>query len=200
MSGGSVTETVRVEGLDELREILLKTLPENLRGKALQATLAKAAAPIVKTARNLAPVKTGRLRRAIYSFRDRDSKRDYEARLISVRRGKKQQKTDRDAYYWKWVEFGRGEITAKNGKLLKIGTGTYTDINTRTERNAIFVKKVRAVPAQPFMRPAFESNKMRSLGIIQTELRGQIEKVARRAQARSATRLGRALRRSVTGL
>jgi len=55
------------------------------------------------------------------------------------------------------------------------------------------------VPARPFLRPAFEANKHRALEIIKTELRGQVEKVARRAQARSASRLGRSLRQKITG-
>jgi HK97 gp10 family phage protein len=195
-----MAEEIRVEGLEELRQFLNKTLPENLRGKALQATLAKAARPIVNTAKQLAPAKSGRLRRAIYSFRDRDSKRDYEARLISVRTGKRYQRTNRDAYYWKWVEFGRGEIVAKGAKLLKVPTGTYTDIRTRQQRDFILVKKVRAIPARPFLRPAFQANKMRALDIIKGDIRNQIEKVAKRAQARSANRLGRALRRSAIGI
>lgn len=171
-----MTEELKIAGLDELREVLLRRLPEALQGKALQATLAKAAAPIVKAARGLAPAKTGRLRRAIYSFRDRDSKRTYEARLISVRRGKKLQKSGRDAYYWKFVEFGH-----------------------MTRRGRGKEGPPRFVPAQPFMRPAFEANKYRALQIVQDELRGQVAKVAKRAQSRSASRLGRGLRHTFTG-
>ena len=84
-------------------------------GKALQGALAKAARPILASARQLAPVKTGRLRSAIYSKRSRFSTPGFERRIIGVRRGKKAQKKDRDAYYWKWIEFGRGVVRRKIG-------------------------------------------------------------------------------------
>src|SRR6185369_16797468 len=85
----SMTETISVDGLDEILDTLKRRLPEKLYGKALQGALSKAAKPIVNAARANAPVRTGRLRKAIYSFRDKQSTRTREARLISVRRGKK---------------------------------------------------------------------------------------------------------------
>lgn len=169
-----MAEQIRIEGLDELRDVLTRTLPENLRGKAVQATLAKAAAPIIRAAKALAPVDTGRLRRAIYSFRNRQSTRTYESRLISVRRGNRAAKTNRDAFYWKFVEFGH--LTRRS----KEGPPTF-------------------VPPKPFMRPAFEGQKYTALQIIQDQMRAQIERVAKRAHAKSVTRLGRAFRRSLSG-
>lgn len=183
-----MTEEVQVSGLDELRDVLLRKLPENLRGKALQGALAKAAKPIIATARQLAPSKSGRLRKAIYSFRDRQSTPTRESRLISVRRGKKAQKNNRDAYYWKFVEFGHGPIKAKSGKSLG------------NQQDGFFGNEVKAVPPRPFMRPAFETNKLKAIDIVKAELAGQIDKVAKKAVQRSATRLGRALRKSTIGL
>jgi HK97 gp10 family phage protein len=172
-SGGVVTD-IRVDGLDEILDMLKKRLPEKLYGKALQGALAKAAKPIVDAARSNAPVRTGRLRKAIYSFRDKQSTRSRESRLISVRRGKKFQKTNRDAYYWKFVEFGHHTRAGKSGTA-------------------------KVVPPRPFMRPAFEANKLRALQVFQDEVRGQIDKVAQRAAQRSARRLGRGLRKTLTG-
>jgi HK97 gp10 family phage protein len=172
--GAAVTDEIRIEGLSELRDTLINKLPEALRGRATQGALAKAAAPIIRAARALAPVDTGVLRRAIYSFRNRQSTRTYESRLISVRRGKRHAKTNRDAFYWKFVEFGH--LTRRT----KEGPPTF-------------------VPPRPFMRPAFEAQKLNALRIFQEQLRVQIEKVAQRAQSRSLTRLGSALRRGLSG-
>lgn len=183
-----MTQQIEVSGLKELRETLTRTLPDKLQGKALQGALAKAALPILRTARARAPVKTGRLRKAIYAFRDRKSTRTREGRLISVRSGKRFQKTNRDAYYWKWLEFGHGIIKRKKGGVLG-----------RPDKG-FFGREVQAVPARPFMRPAFEAKKFEALEIFRKTLSDQIVRVAKRAAARSQSRLGRSLRRSITGL
>lgn len=178
---------IRVEGLAELERMLKRTLPDRLQGKALQGALAKAARPIVTSARQLAPVKTGRLRSAIYSKRSRFSTPGFERRIIAVRRGKKQQKRDRDAYYWKWIEFGRGVVrrTRKGEEGRVLGTPD----------KGWFGAEVKAIPARPFMRPAFESNKTQAVEIIRKELAAEIKKVAARQQARVL----RSLRKTVTG-
>jgi HK97 gp10 family phage protein len=182
-----MADEINVEGLDELRQAL-QQLPAKLQGKAMQATLAKAAKPIVAAARQLAPVKTGTLRRAIYSFRDRQSTPTREGRLISVRRGKKAQKSNRDAYYWKFIEFGHGPIKSKSGKSL----GNVED--------GFFGTEVKAVPPRPFLRPAFEANKLKALDIVRTELQGQINKAAQKAYQRSISRLASALRKTTIGI
>lgn len=183
-----MTEEFRVEGLEDLRDVLLNKLPQSLQGKAMQKTLALAAKPIVATAKSLAPVRSGRLKRAIYSYRDRDSTKTREARLVSVRNGRRFQKSDRDAYYWKFVEFGHASIKAKRTKSLG------------NETAGFFGKEVTAIPARPFMRPAFEQNKYKAIDIVKTELTGQIDKVAKQAQARSARKLGGKLRQTLTGI
>lgn len=182
-----MTEEIRVDGLEDLKNEL-RRLPEKLQGKALQGALAKAAKPIVATARSLAPVKTGRLRKAIYSFRDRSSTRTREARLISVKSGKRFQKKDRDAYYWKFIEFGRAQVTKK-------GRGALGNENA-----GFFGKTVKAIPPRPFMRPAFEQNKYNALQIVQDVMKDEVTKVAKRAQSRSSARLSRALRRTTIGI
>ena len=173
-------EVKRVEGLTELRDMLLRKLPEATQGKALQGALREAAKPSVKEARARAPVKTGRLRNAIYSFRDRASRRTREARLISVRSGKRFQKTNRDAYYWKWIEFGHGVITTKKRSLGAPAKG-------------FFGKEVQAVPARPFMRPAFETRKLQALEAFRQALAAQVDKVAARNLSRVRSRLSRKL-------
>lgn len=180
-------EQVRVDGLEDLRSEL-RRLPEKLQGKALQGALAKAAKPIIATARSLAPVKSGRMRRAIYSFRDRSSTKTREARLISVKSGKRYQKKDKDAYYWKFIEFGRAQVTKK-------GRGSLGN-----EQSGFFGKTVKAIPPRPFMRPAFEQNKYKALQIVQDVMKDEVAKVAKKAQARSTSRLARALRRTTIGI
>jgi HK97 gp10 family phage protein len=160
-----MSEEIKIQGLSEL-QAALRTLPDKLQRKAVRSALAKAAKPIVAAARQLAPVKSGRMRRAIYSYRDRASPKTYESRLISVKRGKRYQKSDRDAYYWKFVEFGRAAIESKK--------------TLGNEQSGFFGRRVKAVPPRPFMRPAFAQNKYKALQIVKDELAQAIATLARK--------------------
>jgi HK97 gp10 family phage protein len=160
-----MSEEIKIQGLSEL-QAALRTLPDKLQRKAVRSALAKAAKPIVAAARQLAPVKSGRMRRAIYSYRDRASTKTYESRLISVKRGKRYQKSDRDAYYWKFVEFGRAAIESEK--------------TLGNEQSGFFGKRVKAVPPRPFMRPAFEQNKYKALQIVKDELAQAVATLARK--------------------
>jgi HK97 gp10 family phage protein len=164
--------TAKVEGLTELKDLLQRKLPDHIQTKALQAGLAKAAQPIVQDARSRVPVKTGLLRRAIYSFRSKKSTKQKAIRLISVRSGRKQGK--RDAFYWKFVEFGRGvvEVGRKRGAAIR---GERSNV-LGTPAKGWFGKTVKAAPAQPFMRPAFEARKYEALDRFKTVMVDEINK------------------------
>lgn len=180
---------VKVEGLAELRDLLQRKLPYEIQTKALQSTLAKAAQPILKDARSRVPVKSGRLRRAIYSFRDKASTKVKAIRLISVRSGRRH--GGKDAFYWKWVEFGRGE--SKVGKKRGAPRGGARAASLGTPERGWFGKKVKAVAARPFMRPAFESRKMEALETFRKNMATEIQKTAQRLQSRTVSRIKRSV-------
>lgn len=166
--------TVEVKGLRELREALLKTVPAETQGKVLQAALAKAAAPVTKAARSLAPVKTGRLRRAIYSYRQKFGETlTHATRAVGVRTGGK-----RGAFYWRFVEFGRAAVAIKSRKKREAKV-------LGTPAKGFFGKEVEAYRGQAFMRPAFEANKSTSVEVFKRELWAQIQKAAARARLKS---------------
>jgi HK97 gp10 family phage protein len=177
-----MADEVEVAGLAELRDVLQIRLPEALRGKAMQAALAKAAAPMVAEAQARAPSGfvgptrpgekvRGRLKRAIYSYRNRASTRTYESRLIGVRAR---------AWYWRFIEFGRAVIQREKGSL-------------GTPAKGFFGKIVKAVPARPFLRPAFEANKFKAIEIVRKALLPAIEKVAAAARRRGIRRITKKL-------
>jgi len=176
-------EIIGISGLTELRQTLLK-LPESVQGKASQSALAKAAAPIVRMARSLAPrraerglvgplpgrqdAQPGLLKKSIRAFRNRGSTKTYESRFIGVR-GK--------AWYWRFIEFGRGVVTSAK--------------SLGTQATGFFGKVVRAVPARPFLRPAFEALKLQAIEIYQKSIAPEVEKYAQRAYQRSLRRVTR---------
>lgn len=179
-----MADEIGVSGLAELRETLLRKLPEALQGKASQKALAAAARPMVAMAKSLAPSRKprgfvgpmqpgaaagGTLRRMISSWRNRESTKTYESRFIGVK-GR--------AFWWRWIEFGRGAIERVSGSL-------------GTPVKGFFGKRVAAVPARPFLRPAFESKKLEAIEIYAKALAPAIEKVAadgRRKTIRSLTK------------
>lgn len=166
--------TVKVEGLRELRDALTRLIPAEMQGKTLQKALSAGIKPMVATARAMAPKREGVLRRAIQAVRSkRNSNGVYEERIMRVRHGKKQQKKNRDAFYWRFIEFGRGEVTAKKGTR-----------SLGTPKDGFFGRTVKAAPAKPFMRPAFEANKVGAVGLIADALRKSLSEAARKASWR----------------
>lgn len=171
-----MTTTVEVHGLRELREALIRKVPEHLQGPVLQKALAAGAKPVLQTARQLVPVKSGVLRRAIYAYRDkRNSSGVFEQRAIGVRSGKRFKKSNRDAYYWRFIEFGRQAFATAKGVL-------------GTPQKGFFGKAVAAIAPRPFLRPAFDRNKQTSLEEIRKSLAAEIPKAAKKASWRTPSR------------
>ena len=165
-------ETVEIKGLRELREALLRTIPHEMQGKVLQKALGPAARLVVNAARaNTSKFKepTGRLRKAIYASRDKDSKPTFESRVVAVRKGRKRS-DQRGAYYWRFVEFGHRVGTRATGALRKIDRSS-----------GGFSGKTTTVPPQPFLRPAFDANKYQAAGLIRDKLAELLAAAAKKA-------------------
>lgn len=177
-------EEVTVLGLAELRDLLQQELPEEIQTKALQSSLAKAARPIVKEARNRVPVKTGAVRRAITSGKSRKSTKQKAVRIIGVNTKRINRPPTlngrsrwADRYYWKQLEFGRAAYTSKR--------------NLGTPDRGFFGRQFRAVPARPFLRPAFESRKHEALETFRKVMAGEINKTAARLHRQNLTKFRR---------
>lgn len=99
--------SVEIQGLAELDRKLRQFGPRLARN-GLRAAVNAGAQVIKKDARNRAPVDTGRLsKKAIYVKRIREEVTfTREAYAVGVRFGKREQQKDRDAFYWRWIEFG----------------------------------------------------------------------------------------------
>lgn len=157
--GASIT----IDGLDKLLAEL-RQLPDAVSTRVLKGATATACAVIKNEAIRLAPEWSGpvgknhpppgTLKRAIYQARlSSKCAPGKEVWVINVRSGKKAQTTRRgkqtinlDAYYAYFVE--HGHFVRQKKKF------------TRLQKKVMAASgKVRYVPPQPFMRPAFESKK-----------------------------------------
>ncbi len=97
--------TVQMTGLKELERKMVALGPKIGR-KALKGALVAGAKIIKKEAQMLAPIKIGRLRKAMYIKTMSKPNPFKENVIFGVRHGKKMQKRGLDAYYWTFLEFG----------------------------------------------------------------------------------------------
>lgn len=160
--------TITVSGLEGIRNALNSVVPQHFQGATLQKMLAAAAVPIIKDARARAPKATGTMAGDVYSFKDKSSTQTNQVRGISVRTGKRATKSHGDAYYWVWIEYGHAEITTSGPTL-------------GTPASGYFGKTVKAYPAHPFMRPAYEAQKYASLQAFQDAAGLQLTEAANKA-------------------
>lgn len=175
---------VKILGARELYQALSTTIPRNMEGKVLQKALSAGTKLVLQSARRNAArgggdfpaSRTRTLVRAIYAARSKfNQSPTLEVRVVGVRKGKKASKKGKDAWYAKFIEYGRRAIRAKNGKLL---------VFKGTDGEQVFAKQVAAAPARPFMRPAWEENKDKALTAILAELKKQLDLAASKAKWR----------------
>jgi HK97 gp10 family phage protein len=130
--------TMEISGLKELAD-KMRAMGPDINRKVLRSAVGAAAGLVRDQAKATNPDDTGRTDRALYAKFIKEKSADHQVTYyVGVRSGKGERKKNRDAWYWRLVEFG----TAK-------------------------------LPARPFMRPAFESQKMKALDLIR-------ERIARR--------------------
>jgi hypothetical protein len=98
MAGNSAAFAIKLEGDTAFRLALAANGNPKAIDKALQTATLKAAAPIAKTAKTLAPVRTGRLKRAIKAKRAR-----YErpGAIATINPGKK--RDDKSGAYYRYM-------------------------------------------------------------------------------------------------
>jgi HK97 gp10 family phage protein len=179
-----MAETVRIDGLRELRAALMQ-LPKNVERNVLSRSVGHAAALVREAAKTRAPVWTGpvskghpppgTLKRAIIT--KNVSSRAYKSQwIVTVRTGKKQQfsgnwmkggQKNRDAYYWRWVEFGH--------RVGNRSTGTLSQAGNRKRSTRRNVHEIGFVAPHPFMRPAWESTKNAALRTIIDDIAKGVE-------------------------
>lgn len=134
---------IKCEGFQALaRE--LREMPDNIAKNALRAAVNAGATEVRKEVRLRAPVRTGRLRRAVYQKQIRELSSLYrQVFFVSIRSGPKvvngAKDRSRDAFYWRFLEFG-----------------------------------TRYIAARPFLRPAFEAQKRAAIDAMAQKLRERI--------------------------
>src|SRR5690606_30331566 len=161
------TVQIKVEGLAELAKAL-KALPAEIAGKnggPLRRAIGRAAVVIRDDARRRAPVDTGNLRDNIIAVRKRKSPQGTEGYFVEVRRKRRKYANTRANRRKKRAGMSYETMgDAYYGMFVELGTAK--------------------MPAQPFLRPAFESKKTEAVETFRVELAKGIEQAAKKVRGR----------------
>lgn len=178
--------TVKIEGLRELARAL-EQFPQRLGQNVLRGAVNAGARVIRDEAKTQAPVETGTLKRSIYTKRIREESGTLvQTYFVGVRRGKQYRslttKTGKDrsmdAYYAPFVEYGH--FTRRSGGRLR-----FTNRGQRNNQqlsDEVQSGQVRWIPAQPFMRPAWDARKDDALKAIADYLMRRIPEEVRKGK------------------
>lgn len=151
-----------VTGQKELSRVF-EQLPKSLADQVLRATARKAVKPVEQMAESLVPKDESELAQSI-TISTRLSKRQKQ---LFGRKG--------DVV----VHVGPSHPKGAHGHLVEFGTGARYQKTTG--------RYVGVMPARPFMRPAWDANKMRVLETMRTEiwtvLRKAVQRLRKRAEA-----------------
>ena len=144
-----MAETIRIEGIEEIARNL-EAVSDRIKRRALRAGMTRAGKLIERDAKRRVPVRMGRLRQAIeFDPKIRARSGDLVGKVLA-RRGP----NNKGGYYAHLVERGH--------KLFR---------TTRTKK--YFIKHV---PADPFMRPALETNVGPSIELIRRAVKSEVDR------------------------
>lgn len=169
-----MADFVKVTGLDETVKAL-RALPSEFSGRnggPVRGALFAATREIRDEAVRLAPEDTGNLKRNIMIVRDRNpgSSNAAERYSIAIRVGRRSNRVKR--------AYRMGRI---NPRLRALGGtdawyGIFKEFGTAK------------MPAEPFLRPAFEARKMQALSTFTRELRKSVDRAVKRARTRGGVK------------
>jgi HK97 gp10 family phage protein len=146
------------QGLDEFTENL-KSL-QHVMGDALRSAANTGATIIKNEVAARAPEDKGILKAAIYQKHiPEQSGDDRQVYHVSWRKGRK---SETDAYYGYWVEYGHWYVPSKPAGVSQKAH--------RAANRAVFV------PAHPFLRPGFEAGKVPALEAMRSKMSENVRK------------------------
>lgn len=162
-------EMVRIEGLSELEEAL-KELPKATGKNVIRRALTTAAQPMIEAARQMAPRRTGALKRGMAVSRVKFSSGSAGKRAFAEAMAKGASR----------AEAGRAAREA-NAEASEDVTSGLIVLGPGRHPQAIFQEFGTSHHApHPFMRPAWEEGKMQALQTIKEALRSEIDKAVAR--------------------
>lgn len=194
--------TMKVDGLKELAAGLdeFKTATAN---NVMRRALVAAAQPIADEAKQLAPVRTGKLRDSIQVWAKFSNAIGKAAFAKAMRRGATKAEAvtalrdaQRDATGGSMVTVAVGPSNLRYASLVEYGAAAHVIKGRRRKDGRVFFVENGEVvsaqevahpgaPAQPYMRPAWEAKKAGVLEDLKRFLTVEIEKARQRAERKA---------------
>lgn len=165
--------TVKVEGYVEAKRIL-DELPNNMQKKMLLAALRGSAKPMLQSAKNKVPVRSGKLKKQlrIVRFKDRSASKSEVSVAVKPVFEVTKKKGAVNEYYGKFIHEGtKDPRTSKKGNLLVFQ-------NERGEK--VFTRSVKGIKATPFLEQAYAESSDRTVALLGNELAAAVEKFVAR--------------------
>ncbi len=160
---------VEVKGYLEAKKIL-DELPNNMQKRMLRSALRGSAKPMLQSARNKVPVRSGKLKKQLktVSYRDRGAPRSEVSVAVKPVFGMNKRKGTVNEYYGKFIHEGtKDPRTSRNGKLMVFE-------NERGEK--VFTRSTKGLRANPFLEKAYSESSSRTVEIFGDELAKSVSK------------------------
>ena len=160
---------VEVKGYQEAKAIL-DELPNNMQKRMLATALRGSAKPMLQSARNKVPVRSGALKKQlrVVRFRDRNAKRSEVSVAVKPYFSRNKKKGNINQYYGKFIHEGTKDVrTSRKGKVM---------VFTNSQGEKVFTRSTKGLKPNPFLEKAYRDSSSRTIEIFGDELARSVEK------------------------
>jgi hypothetical protein len=164
--------TIKVVGYKEAKAIL-DDLPNRMQKSILLSALRQSTKPMLTSARNKVPVKSGTLKKQlrIVRYKDRgESKTEVAVAVKPVFDKSKKGKVNQ--YYGKFIHEGTADPrVSRKGKML---------VFENAQGEKVFVRSVKGIKATPYLEMAYSETGERTVTVFGDELGAAVERYVAR--------------------
>lgn len=164
---------IKVEGYKQAKDIL-DSLPNNMQKSILIAALRQSVKPMLTSARNKVPVKSGKLKKQlrIVRHKDRNASKTEVAVAVKPVFDKSKKSGAVNQYYGKFIHEGTAERrVSRKGKML---------VFENEQGEKVFLKSVKGIKATPFLEMAYSETGERTVAVFGDELAAAVERYVQR--------------------
>jgi len=164
---------IKVEGYKQAKDIL-DGLPNNMQKSILIAALWQSVKPMLTSARNKVPVRSGKLKKQLRIVRHKDRNASKTEVAVAVKpvfdKSKKSGKVNQ--YYGKFIHEGTAERrVSRKDKML---------VFENEQGEKVFLKSVKGIRATPFLEMAYSETGERTITIFGDKLAAAVERYVQR--------------------
>jgi hypothetical protein len=159
--------TIKVAGYKEAKAIL-DDLPNRMQKSILLSALRQSTKPMLTSARNKVPVKSGTLKKQLRIVRYKErgaSKTEVAVAVKPVFDKSKKGKVNQ--YYGKFIHEGTDPRVSRKGKML---------VFENAQGEKVFVRSVKGIRAMPYLEMAYSETGERTVTVFGNELGAAVER------------------------